>query len=154
MLNGEKNELPLRPARGKIDESAADEALGLFDRIERARARDDLLATTDAHLLDPEARATKEWVASLRSPERMETFRRGDLDVGQLWRVVENGDVEPAKRAAAAVALSTALDDEAKTRLRIAAKTTAEPKLRVALEAAADEDEPAMTRAIERMRRR
>src|SRR5439155_23096197 len=84
MLNGEKIELPLRPARSKIDASAADEALGLFDRIERARARDDLLATTDAHLLDPEARATKEWVASLRSPERMETFRRGDLDVGQL----------------------------------------------------------------------
>jgi hypothetical protein len=152
--DGEAIDLPLRPKTKKPNEEWSDEALGLYDRIERARKRDGDSAVDDAKLLERDARATKEWVAALRDPNRVETFRRGELDAAQLWRVVEDGDVEPERRAAAAVALSTSLDEGAKSRLRIAAKTSAEPKLRVALEAAADEDEPAMTRAMERMRRR
>ena len=153
-VDGEAIDLPLRPATKKVNDEWRDEALALFDRIERARERDDEGVAPEAKLLEPEARATKEWVASLRDPGRMETFRRGELDAAQLWRIVEDGDVEPRRRAAAAIALSTSLDDAAKTRLRVAASTSAEPKLRVALEAAADDDEPAMARAIDRMRRK
>jgi hypothetical protein len=84
----------------------------------------------------------------------METFRRGDVDAARLWQTVEDGGVDAERRAAAAVALSRSLDDEGKKRLRVAAGASAEPKLRVALEAAAEEDEPAMTKAIDRLRAR
>jgi hypothetical protein len=153
-VDGEAIDLPLRPAMKKPKDEWRDEAFALFDRIERARARDRDESAPDAKLLDPEARATKEWVASLRSPERVETFRKGELDAAQLWRIVEDGDVAADRRAAAAIALSTSLDDAAKKRLRVAADASAEPKLRVALEAAADDDQPAMTRAMDRLRRR
>jgi hypothetical protein len=154
-VDGEAIDLALRPRTKKVNDAWRDEAFALRDRIERARRRDEGDGgAPDAKLLDPEARATKEWVASLRDPQRVETFRRGELDAAQLWRIVEDGDVEPAHRAAAAIALSPALKDEDKARLRVAASASAEPKLRVALEAAADDDEPAMTRAIDKLRRR
>ena len=154
-VGGEAIDLSLRPATKKVKDEWSDEALSLYDRIERARARDeeDDGAAPDAKLLDPEARATNEWVASLRRPKRIETFRRGELDPAQLWRIVEDGDVAPDRRAAAAIALSASAKDDDKARLRVAASASAEPKLRVALEAAADDDEPAMTRAIDRLRR-
>jgi hypothetical protein len=154
-VDGEAIDLPLRPATKKVRDEWSDEVLALYDRIERARQRDEGDGgAPDAKLLDPEARATKEWVASLRDPQHVETFRRGELDAAQLWRIVEDGDVEPAHRAAAAIALSHSLKDDDKARLRVAASASAEPKLRVALEAAADDDEPAMTRAIDKLRRR
>jgi hypothetical protein len=72
-VDGQTIDLPLRPPMRKPTDEARDEVLALFDRIDRARQRgDDEGAAVDAKLLERDVRGTKEWVASLRSPERME----------------------------------------------------------------------------------
>jgi len=161
LVSGEKIDLTLRPKdlrkkhKKQNDDEVRDETLGLADRIERAATRDDEASLLPLHALDPQTRSVAEWVASVRKGDGVRTFRDGaPLDDAQLWRVVEDGGVDHAQRAAAAIALSRSLDDVARARLRVAAGASAEPKLRVALEAAAEEDEPKMTRALERLRRR
>jgi hypothetical protein len=67
----------------------------------------------------------------------------------RLWSVLEDGASAPAHRAAAAVALSPHLDDAGRQRVRIAAQATATPKLRVALEAAAEDDDVRLIEALD-----
>ncbi len=64
------------------------------------------------------------------------THRTAPVGPDALWRVVEDADATSDARAGAAIALVSALGEEAKTRLRIAA-LAAPPRLRVAFEAAA-----------------
>jgi hypothetical protein len=98
-------------------------------------------------------RAIGEWVEALRGiRERIQTFRTaaGEGDVfGRLWEILEDVQAPAAKRAAAAVALSPHLDDQGRERLRIAAQATATPKLRIALEAAAEDDDERLLSTLE-----
>jgi hypothetical protein len=55
-----------------------------------------------------------------------------------LWRIVEDPVRDPPVRAGAAAALAPSLDEEGRARLRLAAATSVVPRLRIALEAAAD----------------
>ena len=57
----------------------------------------------------------------------------------QLWRVAEDPAQPAIKRAAAAVALAPSLAEPDKERLGELAKTTAAPKLRIALERVAED---------------
>ncbi|HZU83716.1 MAG TPA: hypothetical protein VE987_12400, partial [Polyangiaceae bacterium] len=76
----------------------------------------------------------------------------------RLWRVVEDSSADRTARAGAALALTRSLDDTGRERLRVAAESCAEPRLRVALSTfatpagarASDEELAATIDAIER----
>ena len=109
------------------------------------------LATWESELLSRGERAIDTWVKALRGLHtEVESFRRqagGGIDA--LWGVLEDAGVEPERRAAAAVALAPHLDERGRDRVRIAAQATAAPELRIALEAAADDDEEALISALD-----
>ena len=98
-------------------------------------------------------RAAGEWVAALRGlKEKAQTFRdaASATDVFErLWQILEDAQASATRRAAAAVALSPHIDDQGRERLRVAAQATATPKLRIALEAAADDDDDRLVRALD-----
>jgi hypothetical protein len=101
-------------------------------------------------------RSTEAWLQRLRAVGTGANAGPREAPVTQerLWRVVEDPTLEPEARAAAAAALVPSLDDEGKTRLRVAAEATAAPKLRVAFESAASADEAAIATALEAMEKR
>jgi hypothetical protein len=104
----------------------------------------------DGALLSRGERAIEEWVAALRGLRaKAETFREPGAVLDQLWGVLEDAQAAPEKRAAAAVALSPHLDDGGRERLRLAAQATVAPKLRIALEAAAEDDDDRLVRALD-----
>ena len=107
----------------------------------------------DTSSLGRASRSIVEWVASLRaSIGGATTFRSGArLGASQLWGVVEDPQMSPARRAAAAVALGPRLDDAGRARLRVAAEGTVAPKLRVALEAAAEADDDRLAGALDQL---
>ena len=101
-------------------------------------------ATADiASLLRRGERPMEDWMAALRSigAGANATHRTAPVAPETLWRLVEDPGSEPLARAAAAVALGAELDDEGRGRLRVVAGAVAAPKLRVALEAAANDDQ-------------
>jgi hypothetical protein len=104
----------------------------------------------DVAALDRKERPIAAWLAHLRALTLREAkgFRDAPVVPEALWKTVENGHAEPAVRAAAAVALGPSLDDDGRARLRVAAGTVAAPRLRVALSAAADGDEEALSSAL------
>lgn len=77
-----------------------------------------------------------DWVRALGAKDET-SFREAPIRPDDLWRVVESPAAEPSARAAAAALLARAAGDEDRARLRIAADTCAEPKLRVVLDKAA-----------------
>jgi hypothetical protein len=100
-------------------------------------------------------RSTEEWLRRLRAIGATENpggHREAAVPRDGLWRVVEDPAADPSARAGAAVALAVALDGEERHRLRIAAEATVSPRLRVALEAAACDDEVQTVSALEAMR--
>lgn len=152
-------QMPKRTAAGRDDKwahVASREADMLIERIteavqERATGGDADLASWESELLSRGERAIDQWVAALRGlSTEVESFRRqagGGIDA--LWGVVEDAAAAPERRAAAAVALAPHLDEGGKERVRIAARATAAPKLRIALEAAATNDEDALAEALD-----
>jgi hypothetical protein len=108
-------------------------------------------APWSASALSRGERSVPDWLAWLRDVRaRVATFREGiELARDELWRVVEDPTASAEHRAAAAVALAPDLDDDGKSKLRIAARAAAAPKLRVALEAAADADDERLTSALD-----
>ncbi len=161
LTNGESVDLVGKLGRtsawGKYNQFARMGADVVVERIneavaERGQGSSSALAFDDGILARGE-RAVGEWVAALRGlKDKMQTFRdaAGQTDVFErLWQILEDVQAAPARRAAAAVALSPHLDDEGRERLRVAAQATATPKLRVALEAAADDDDAGLVRALD-----
>jgi hypothetical protein len=95
-------------------------------------------------------RNTKAWMADLLSLLRRPTgYRVATVSRDQLWGTLEDVAQPAEMRAAAAVALRPALADEERRRLRVAAEACASPRLRVAFEVAAGEDERSLEDAIE-----
>jgi hypothetical protein len=93
-----------------------------------------------AVVLGREGRPVLEWITALRAvgAGTNATHRIAPVNPDRLWSLVEDPGTDARARAAAAVALSASTDDEGRTRLRAAAVATAAPKLRIALETAAN----------------
>lgn len=90
-----------------------------------------------AALLDRRGRGADEWQEALTSliAERS-NYRDATLTVDEALQIVERADAAPEHRVAAAVALSSVPD--AREKIRIAAWTCANDRLRIALERASE----------------
>jgi hypothetical protein len=66
-------------------------------------------------------------------------YRTGAVPPERLWRVVEDPCADRMARTGAALALAPGLDEGGRDRLRAAAASCAEPRLRIALSTAASE---------------
>jgi hypothetical protein len=106
-------------------------------------------AAADAALLRRGDRAVGEWVSALRSigAGANADLRTAPVPRERLFRIVEDPSSPPADRAAAAIALGSELDADARARLQAAAEATAAPKLRIAIEKAASGSEAAEVEA-------
>lgn len=106
--------------------------------------------------LERRGRSPREWITELRrlGAGAGADHRTAALDPDALVRVLEDPAAPPAARAAAAVAVAPG-DPRLKERIRVAAGTTASPRLRVALEqAAGDEaDDAALEEALVELER-
>jgi len=119
----------------------------LASRIQEAR---EASGGAEVTVLERRGRPLGEWVLHLRALTEREAsgFRAAPVVLEALWKTVENGNVGPAARAAAAVALGPSLDEGGRERLRVASRVVVAPKLRVALEAAAAGDDEAVVGAL------
>lgn len=116
------------------------------EALEAARQR---TAPIVAPLLRPPHTTARQWIDRLRSVgSGMVTHRDAPVEAEVLWAVVESAVARPTDRAAAAVALAIH-GAEAKARLRVVSSSVSQPRLRVALNAAARADEPALEAALE-----
>jgi hypothetical protein len=101
------------------------------------------------HLL-PGSRSTSAWVRDLRGLGS----RGAPQDLESFWSVLENPGAPPVARAAAAVALASAITPQGELRLRRSAESCASPTLRDALVRATDhDDEAAIAGALRQLRR-
>ncbi|CAN5645455.1 hypothetical protein BH09MYX1_BH09MYX1_23460 [soil metagenome] len=134
-----------------------DKANALVLRIQEVKAAGDAAkigetaATGFIDQITKAAKDTKDWLEELRalgSGERA-THRVAPIAPEALLRVVEDPGAPARARVAAAVALkSSGLGDSA-ARVRVAAETAAQPKLRIALERSIDEDDAALIEAVD-----
>ena len=83
----------------------------------------------------------RDWIAQLKAvgAGATATLRNAAVMPENLWRIAEDPAQPAMNRAAAAIALAPSLGESDKERLGDLAKTTAAPKLRVALERVAEE---------------
>jgi hypothetical protein len=117
----------------------------VIERIERgALEHAHAIADRDAGgLLARQGRTPEKWIEALRALGSAEAdYRAASMSPDLLWRIAENAAAPPEERAAAAVALHATLDDDGRVRLRNLAQETAAPKVRFALEAAAESNDP------------
>ncbi|MEZ4405569.1 MAG: hypothetical protein R3A52_03595 [Polyangiales bacterium] len=112
----------------------------ITERVNAARQVDaDARADATPAALLPSGRSTDAWLADLASLSGTAAgYRDASLDADALWRAVEGARVEPVARVAAAAALAGSLDDDGRTRVRIAADAAAEPAVREGLTAVAE----------------
>jgi hypothetical protein len=105
--------------------------------LEAFRARDQPI---EVSALARRGRESAAWLASLRAIGNgaEADHRRAPVPVETLLRIVEDAAADGTARAAAAVAASSAAAPAERERIRIAAASTASPRLRVALERAAE----------------
>lgn len=116
------------------------------EALDAARQR---TAPIVAPLLRPPHSTARQWIDRLRSVgSGMVTHRDAPVEEDVLWGVVESAVARPTDRAAAAVALAIT-GVEAKERLRVVSSSVSQTRLRVALNAAAGADEPALEAALE-----
>ena len=147
----------LLPAMGLFTAEIAREELTLMvKRIEQAAEVHRRSEADRGVKLPPRGeRSAREWLEVLRAmgSGASADHRTAPVEADTLFRIAEDPGTEPARRIAAAVALSGGMDEAGRSRLRIAASTTAAPELREVLELAASEaaDEEAIAAAIERV---
>lgn len=155
LTSGETQRITFRGGRGRRSPAAQNawvEAAALKERIDEAMGVGADLGGDDAKALSRGERSVAQWVTDLRQAMRGEgTFREAPLVAERLWRIVESSRAELEKRAAAAIALGAQLDDTGRERLRVAAASTASPKLRVAFEAAATDDDASAAEALDEL---
>lgn len=97
-------------------------------------------------------RSAKEWIASLAVLRKERGYREVRVTDEALWSVLEDPTALPEDRAAALVALRESADEQTATRQRVAMEACAEPRLRVVYDAARENDEAALERALEELR--
>jgi len=134
---------------GQYAHTSAQTVGALAERIETALAARAASNAPEAAALARSERSVADWVASLRRALSNEPgFRGAALVADRLWPLVEDASTNASTRVAAAVALAPTLDDEGRARVRVAASASASPKLRVALEAAAEDDVDRVVEAL------
>lgn len=115
------------------DASRRDEVLArIEDAIARSRTGD-----TRGPATLVQAMPTRHIVASAGGDAR---YRMPSISREQLWDLVESPASDASTRTAAAEALAIEIDDADRARLRVAAGQCAEPRVRVALAALADDE--------------
>lgn len=92
--------------------------------------------------LERDGRSAAAWISELARAGALDdsSFRSATFDRREVLAVLEDPAAVLPTRAAAAALLLAGLTDEERSRVRVAAAATAVPKLRVALEAVADEN--------------
>lgn len=123
----------------------------LLSHIEEGRAASASVDAPPLELLDRRERSVESWRKSLEALVLEEGgFRGAGLGQTELEDVLDDPKAALERRIGAALALRSR-GGAARQRIRVAAGTTAEPHVRIALEAAgADEiDEQALARALE-----
>jgi hypothetical protein len=97
--------------------------------------------SADTEALARGSRTPLEWLTALRGlgAGASSGLRTAHIDPDRLWTIVEDPSAAPAARAGAAAALASSASKQERSRIRIAAETIAEPRLRIAVEKAADE---------------
>jgi hypothetical protein len=125
--------------------------------VERLRAAREAYASGGAGeplaLLARGGRSREAWVRELRAMSEAAGahYRAASLPSETLWRIALDASEKEELRIGATLALRAALDDDGRTKLRVAAEAAASPRVRVALAAAADEpDDDAMAAALAR----
>ena len=82
-----------------------------------------------------------DWVRRLRATMERASHRQGAIDVQALWRTIEDHASRSLDRASAAIALGSSLSSDDRRRLVRIAEAVASPKLRIALEGVAHEEQ-------------
>jgi hypothetical protein len=159
LRDGKHMELVLRGGRGRQTATVGDaevRAEVLARRVNAAvKAHRERVGTPARRertvgLLERGDRSVDEWLEGLRGlASEARSFRNAAGGLETVWDVLERPDSLPQHRAAAAAALAPALDGEGRRRLRVAAELSSVPKVRVALEAAAEGDDAALRAALE-----
>jgi hypothetical protein len=100
--------------------------------------------TAEATLLDRRGRDLRGWIEELRAlgTGARAAHRVAPVSSDHLWRIVESAGARPPIRLAAALALGPRLDGRDRDRLRATASATTSPRLRIALEGAANAAPP------------
>jgi hypothetical protein len=120
--------------------------LAAFDRS-RAASTDD--TSNIASITARGEKALVAWIRDLKAVTRDEGYRAGAAPIEDLWRVVEDPGCDPSARAGAAIALQPQLDAAGVRRLRVAAKHSAAPLVRVAIaQVVENADETALEEAL------
>jgi hypothetical protein len=132
--------------RLRIPTSSAQEARSFVKRIEEARAAFQERRATYHELLARNERSMKEWRASLQAVLQQNNYRLS-LDREDLIDVLDDASASLEQRVGAALALSD------RVRIENAIATTADPKLRVALQSAIEENDTALEDVIGYARR-
>jgi hypothetical protein len=103
-----------------------------------------------AALVGRGSRTGSDWIDELGKLREGEGgYRSAVVRDDDLWSVVEDPTAAEDARAGAAMALRKSLDQAGKTRVRVAAEATASPKLRVALDAVAEESDEEAAAALQ-----
>ena len=148
MADGDTLHLPVAPIQ------ATDGTQRVGSIVERIREAMDSYQRGEvgasAALLDRGERSPAEWIRSLYAvgAGAADDHRTAPVLPEQLWRIVEDPSQSPELRAGAAVVLRGSQGADGRARLRAAAGAVAEPRVRIAIEAAGGEDEAALEEAM------
>lgn len=94
-------------------------------------------------------RPVLEWLRALRRINSTDSYRNVPVDAERLSRLVDDFRASPSARAAAAIVLAASGDARMASRLRIAAASVANPRLRVTLDDIAEaRDDAAIAEAL------
>ena len=136
------------------DAALRQRSAAIAERIREAQAAAAKGKVDDAALALPArgARPVGQWLGELRELLNRDTYRRQAAPAIQdLWKLVEDATHDAPVRAAAAASLGPTLDDAGRQRLRVVADATAAPRLRIALEAVAEQDDGRLSDALEQL---
>ena len=126
-------------ARTRADESPHS---ALLNRIEEARAAGRAGSSRDASVagLERAGRSLDAWRDHLRGMTSTGSYRRAGVVNEEIAAVLEDAGAPPLRRVAAAVALAPVIDPAIKHRIASVVRSCADDRLRVALQAAVDDE--------------
>jgi hypothetical protein len=148
LKNGDRYEIATRG--GDAHEALVERLLSARDAYRKAEGSEPLAALARGE------RSVAAWVKELRAMAETAgaQYRSAAVPAETLWRIALDPKEKEELRIGASLALRAALDDDGRTKLRVAADASASPRVRIALAAAAEEDDDdAIAEAIEAHRK-